>query len=183
MIAPVARHNAPVTTRLTIIRAGRADDARAIMELYRSVGAASGGIARSPDEVTRDYVDGFVAKSLARGLLFVAEIEGLPGLAAELHAYRSELRIFRHVLGELTVAVHPAAQGQGLGRELFVRLLDLVRREHPDITRVELVTQESNHRALRLYEGVGFQREGRLAGRIRQPDGTLDADIPLAWLR
>jgi putative acetyltransferase len=75
------------------------------------------------------------------------------------------------------------AQGQGIGHRLFVTLLDLVTREHPDITRVELITQETNHRALRLYEGLGFRREGRLAGRIRQPDGTLDADIPLAWLR
>jgi putative acetyltransferase len=170
-------------TRLTNIRAGRADDAGAIMELYRVVSATSGGLARAPDEVTRDYVDGFVARSLARGMLLVAEVDGLPGIAAELHGYRSELRIFRHVLGELTVAVHPSAQGQGLGRGLFVRLLDLVQRDHPDITRVELITQEGNHRALRLYEGLGFRREGRLAGRIRQPDGTLDADIPLAWLR
>ena len=93
----------------------------------------------------------------------------MPGLAGEVHAYRSELRIFSHVLGELTVAVHPGAQGQGLGRQLFVRLLDVVRREHPDVTRVELITQESNHRALRLYEGVGFQREGRLAGASAIP--------------
>ena len=31
--------------------------------------------------------------------------------------------------------------------------------------------------------GNRFRREGRLAGRIRNPDGTLDADIPLAWFR
>ncbi len=172
-----------MTTRLIAIRAGTTGDAPAIMALYRTVAAAPGGIARSPDEVTPDYVEGFVSESLARGVLLVAELDGLPGLAGEVHACRSELRIFSHVLGELTVAVHPAAQGQGLGRQLFVRLLDVVRREHPDVTRVELITQESNHRALRLYEAVGFKREGRLAGRIRNPDGTLDADIPLAWFR
>ena len=165
------------------IRPGRADDVVAIEALYRVVGATPGGIARSPDEVSREYVEGFVSKSLERGILLVAELEGLPGLAAELHAYRSELRIFRHVLGELTVAVHPATQGQGIGRKLFERLLDTVIREHPDIMRVELITQETNQRALRLYEGVGFRREGRLAGRIQAPDGTLDADIPLAWFR
>ena len=172
-----------MTTRLTTIRAGRSEDAPAIRALYQAVGATPGGIARSPDEVTPEYVDGFVTQSLARGVILVAELEGMPGLAAELHAYRSELRIFSHVLGELTVAVHPAAQGQGLGRQLFDALLELVRRDHPGITRVELITSESNHRALRLYEGVGFRREGRLAGRIRNPDGTLDADIPLAWFR
>ncbi len=80
-----------------------------------TVATTPGGIARSPDEVNREYVDGFVSKSLDRGIILVAELEGLPGLAAEVHAYRSELRIFRHVLGELTVAVHPATQGQGIG--------------------------------------------------------------------
>ncbi len=172
-----------MTTPRTTIRAGRSDDTAAIRALYQAVGETPGGIARSPDEVTADYVDGFVSRSLARGVILVAELEGLAGLAAELHTYRSELRIFAHVLGELTVAVHPAAQGRGLGRRLFEVLLDTVRQDHPEVTRVELITQESNHRALRLYEGVGFRREGRLAARIRNPDGTLDADIPLAWFR
>ena len=165
------------------IRPGRRDDVTAIEALYRSVAATPGGIARSPEEVSRAYVEGFVLRSLDCGIILVAELEGLPGLAGELHAYRSELRIFRHVLGELTVAVHPLAQGQGIGRKLFERLLDTVIRDHPNITRVELITQETNHRALRLYEGVGFRREGRLAARIMGPDGNLDADIPLAWLR
>lgn len=165
------------------IRPGRPADVPAIEALYRTVAATPGGIARSPEEVSREYVEEFATSSLDRGIILVAELEGLPGLAGELHAYRSELGIFRHVLGELTVAVHPAAQGQGIGRKLFERLLDLVTREHPDITRVELITQETNQRALRLYEGMGFQREGRLAGRIKAPDGSLDADIPLAWLR
>ena len=169
-----------MTSPLTL-RSGRRDDIPAIRALYRDVAVTPGGIARSPGEVTTEYVEGFVYASLDRGVILVAEMEGLPGLAGELHTYRSELAIFRHVLGELTVAVHPAAQGQGVGRQLFIRLLDLVKREHPDVSRVELVTQETNHRALRLYEGVGFRREGRLAGRIRAADGSLDADIPLAW--
>jgi len=170
-------------TRLVTIRAGRVDDAPAIQALYQAVAATAGGIARAPDEVTLEYVDAFVSDSLSRGVLLVAELAGLPGVAGEVHVYRSSLRIFSHVLGDLTVAVHPEAQGQGIGRRLFIRLLDVVRAEHPDVTRVELITQESNHRALRLYESVGFQREGRLEGRIRGPDGTLDADIPLAWFR
>ena len=171
-----------MTSPLTI-RHGRRDDVAAILVLYRKVAATPGGIARSSDEVTSEYVEGFVSDSLDRGILLVAELDGLAGLAAELHTYRSELGIFRHVLGELTVAVHPDAQGRGIGRKLFERLLALVTAEHPDITRVELITAETNHRALRLYEGVGFKREGRLTGRIRAPDGSLDSDIPLAWHR
>jgi putative acetyltransferase len=172
-----------VDMTITVIRPGTTSDTAAIIALYRAVAATPGGIARAPDEVTASYVEAFVAASLERGVILVAEVDGLPGLAGELHAYRGEVRIFRHVLGDLTVAVHPSAQGRGIGRQLFTTLLDVVTREHPDVSRVELITAESNQRALRLYEGVGFRREGRLAGRITGPGGTRDADIPLAWFR
>jgi ribosomal protein S18 acetylase RimI-like enzyme len=165
------------------LRAGRPDDTVAIKHLYETVAAASGGIARTAAEVTRDYVDEFVACSLERGFLIVAERSGMTGLAGELHAYRSDLRNFAHVLGDLTVAVHPDVQGQGIGRMLFTWLLDDVRRNHADILRVELVTQESNARALRLYESLGFVREGKLEGRIRNLIGGVEADIPMAWHR
>lgn len=165
------------------IRRGRLDDAPAIRQLYRAVAATPGGIARAPDEVTAEYVAEFVASSLRRGVLLVAEVPGLGALAGELHAWRSDLRVFDHVLGDLTVAVHPSAQGRGVGRQLFAALIDIVTRELPGVTRIELVAQESNERALRLYESAGFRREGKLVGRIRAPRGGLEADIPMAWLR
>jgi hypothetical protein len=34
-----------------------------------------------------------------------------------------------------------------------------------------------------MYESIGFQKEGRMLKRVRLPDGTLDNDIPMAWLR
>jgi ribosomal protein S18 acetylase RimI-like enzyme len=157
-------------------------DVAAIQELYRVVAVTPGGIARTPEEVTRAYVEDFVRNSVERGIILVAEMPGVSGLAGELHTYRSELRVFSHVMGDLTVAVHPSAQGQGIGRQLFTRLLEEVTRDHPDVLRVELITQEGNRRALALYESVGFRREGRLVGRIRAENG-FDDDVPMAWLR
>jgi putative acetyltransferase len=170
-------------TSAVTLRPGRLEDVPAIQTLYRDVATVSGGIARYPDEITPAYIEDFLTHSLARGLSFVAESTDLPGLVGELHCYRSELRRFAHVLGELTVAVHPAAQGRGVGRALFDRLIDTVTEAHPDITRIELVTQESNLRALALYERAGFVREGRMEGRIVGPSGRVEADIPLGWLR
>jgi len=165
------------------VRPGRLEDAAAIRKLYLEVGATPGGIARTPAEITSGYVNGFVADSLARGIILVAELPGMAELAGELHAYRSDLEVLNHVMGDLTVAVHPRAQGQGIGRQLFNRLLDEVKQHHPDVTRVELITQEGNVRALHLYESLGFRREGRLEGRIRAPNGGFEADIPMAWCR
>jgi putative acetyltransferase len=104
-------------------------------------------------------------------------------LAGELHAYPPGPRTFAHVLGELTVAVHPDWQGRGVGRALFAALLSEVERNRPQVTRVELIARESNARAIGLYESLGFRREGRLEGRVRRPDGVVEADIPMAWVR
>lgn len=180
---PRATPQLPSTTYEARLRHGRLEDAAAIRRLYLKVGATPGGIARTPPEVTSEYVNGFVADSVQRGIILVAELPDVAELAAELHAYRSDLEVFRHVMGDLTIAVHPSAQGRGIGRRLFTRLLDEVKHNHPDVSRVELITQEGNARALALYESLGFRREGRLEGRIRAPTGGYEADIPMAWYR
>lgn len=175
----------PLTVTL---RAATEDDQDEIVALYRRVAATTGGLARSADEITSGYVMGFLARSLETGIVLVA-VEGRgedgapPRIVGEIHAWRGPLEVFAHVLGELTVAVLPEAQGRGVGRMLFAELLRIVRESWPDIERVELITRESNARAIALYESLGFQREGRLEGRIRRADGGLEADIPMGWLR
>ena len=49
------------------------DDIPALLRLYKKVAETSGGIARQSDEVTTDYVTGFVNHSLADGLIIVLE--------------------------------------------------------------------------------------------------------------
>ena len=164
-----------------VIRAGRRNDSAAILELFVKVAEVSGGLARHADEMSLEYVDDCVAKSLANGVLLIAE--GDSRVLGELHTYGAGLRKFDHVLANLTVAVHPDAQGQGLGRRLFEALLTEVRDNHPDILRIELFTQESNLRGQRLYESVGFRRQGWSEKAIRGPTGELEADIPMAWQR
>lgn len=165
------------------IRAATLSDIPAILALHRLVSATSGGLARFPDEITEEYVTGFVTHSLADGIIVVAESPEIDGLAGELHSYRNPLRLFRHVYTNLTIAVHPDAQGRGVGRALFTHLLDIVRHERPDVLRVELMSAERNVRAHRLYESVGFIREGRFDRAIAGPDGVPEGDIPMAWFR
>jgi ribosomal protein S18 acetylase RimI-like enzyme len=166
-----------------LIRRATRDDVAAIERLYITVASTTGGLARQPDEISREYIDGFVTRSLADGEIVVAEVAGVDGVAGELHAYRNPLRLFNHVYTNLTIAVHPDVQGRGVGRALFTALLDTVTQTRPDIVRVELMTAERNQRAQRLYESVGFIREGRLDRAIRGRDGTPEADIPMAWFR
>jgi len=55
------------------------------------------------------------------------------------------------------LAVHPAAQGQGLGRDLTVDCLHWARRRR--CLSMMVNTQETNHVALALYESLGFNRQ------------------------
>ena len=45
-----------------------------------------------------------------------------------------------------------------------------------------LIARESNEAAIRFYESLGFSVEGKMKSRIRNIDGTLEADIPMAWI-
>lgn len=165
-----------------LIRATKSSDIGAIASLYRAAGERGSGLARSPVEVTLDYVTQFVEASLSGGLALVATDSG-DAIIAEIHARRLYPRTFAHVLGDLTIAVHPSKQGQGIGRALFVEFLRRVTDDMPHILRVELKAREGNARAIRMYESIGFAREGRMTNRVILPDGSFDNDIPMAWLR
>ena len=165
-----------------LIRQCIADDKPKILELYRKVARRSGGIARSESEITMEYISNFTQEALNSGVHFVAEAPANPHtVIGEIHGYKMVPKVFDHVISELTVAVDPDFHGRGIGKLLFRFFLEHIRKNRPDVLRVELVTQESNARALSLYTSVGFVTEGRLQHRIRMRGETLDADIPMAW--
>lgn len=163
---------------LITIRRSSPADGDAILALYRAVAAIPGGLARTVDELD---VAAMLAAPWARGLSLVAERDGF--VLGELHASTPEPAVFAHVLGDLTIAVHPLAQGRGVGRALFTRLLAIVRDERPEVSRIELYVRESNVRGRALYESLGFVVEGRLRLRVRGVDGVLEDDLVMGWVR
>ena len=163
------------------IRPASAGDEESIYQLYRKVAAEPGGLARLEAEVDAHYVAGFLNAALDRGLSFVAEVDAR--IVGEIHAYSPGLFCFAHVLGELTIAVDPDTQGRGVGRQLFTAFMRTVQEAQPQVERVELIARASNLRAIQFYESLGFVREGVFRDRIRNLDGSVEADIPMAWLR
>ena len=70
---------------------------------------------------------------------------------------------------------------KGIGSKLITAFLQEIQDNHPDILRVEIIARESNP-ALKLYEKIGFKKEGRCEYRIRGIHGNFEADIPMAWI-
>lgn len=161
---------------MTTIRPSRLDDAESIWTLYRAVAAAPNGLARRVDEISLDYVHGFLIKALNGGVSLVA-VDEAGAIRAEIHASRIGPAQFAHVLSDITVAVHPQAQGKGLARALFEAMFDAAKSLTPAVTRFELMVREGNTHAIRLYERMGFKIEGRFEKRVRLDDGTLEDDV------
>lgn len=165
-----------------IIRPAVTTDFTAIFQLYKKVAALKTGIARNVAEVKPAYIQHFMSEAAKTGIELVALHPDHAGkIIAEIHCYTWGIAKFSHVMGELTIAVAPDFQGQGVGKAIFLQLLDTVEQHHPDILRVELVAQESNQRAIAFYKKIGFVEEGRFERRILLENGMLEADIPMAW--
>lgn len=75
----------------------------------------------------------------------------------------------------LNIAVAPAYQGQGIGKRLMKRLLDLARWHRAD--RVFLEVRPSNPRAIGLYYQLGFIEIGRRPRYYPARDGREDAMV------
>lgn len=163
------------------IRKGTKADSQAILNLYKRVANVEGGIARIVSEVTADYINSFVKKATEDGVILVVQDDNDPTvLIGEIHCYTPPLKVFSHILSELTIVVDPDWQGKGVGRHLFSALIEDVEENHSDILRIELFARESNDKAIRFYEKLGFTIEGKFVNRVMGVNG-LEADIAMAW--
>ena len=152
-------------------------DTPAVLSLHLAAASRGGGLAREPDEMSLAAIEAALTKALATGVALSAWNRG--AIAGEIHACRLGPRQFDNSLTELTVAVHPDVQGQGVGAQLFEALF-LEARKLPGLTRVELMCREGNRHAVRLYQRLGFVIEGRFVRRVMLADGTVEDDLAMA---
>ena len=159
------------------IRPIRPDDAEAVHRIRRlpSVVRQTMGMPSMRLGDVRRRIEGYGPDDH----VFVAVVGGeLVGMAG-LHVGAGKQR---HV-GSVGIMVADEHQGRGIGRALMAALLDVADR-YLGLVRVELDVVAESSGAIRMYETLGFEREGvkraallvdgRLAdllvmGRIRQP--------------
>jgi ribosomal protein S18 acetylase RimI-like enzyme len=164
------------------IRTAEPGDIQRILKLYQSVARSGDGLARREDEISEEYINGFLTTSLDHGLIIVAEHPTDPEeLIGEIHAFSPAIQVFKHLYSSLTIAVHPDFQGKKIGRTLFTIFLEEIGMNRHDIGKVELMTRESNEKAIAFYQSLGFKIEGRLEMRIKDKNGNYEADIPMGW--
>ena len=164
------------------IRTAEPGDVQKIKRLYQAVAMRGDGLARREEEITDEYVEDFLTKSLDRGLIIVVEHPtNQEELIGEIHAFSPGIEVFNHLYSSLTIAVHPDYQGKKVGRTIFTIFLEEIGLNRHNIGKVELITRESNERAIAFYQSLGFKIEGRMEMRIKDKTGNYEADIPMGW--
>lgn len=158
------------------------DDLGRLVKLYNIVAGIEGGIARLQNEITDAYVSDFLQRSLDTGLIIVAENpDNAEELIASIHGYKKGIKVFDHVLSDVTIVVHPEFRERKMGRTILTIFLEEIAHNRMDIGKVELITRESNRKAIALYQSMGFKVEGRMEMRIKTSLNTYEADIPMGW--
>lgn len=162
------------------IRNATADDLSQLTGLYREVARISQGIARMEDELSELYISNLYQHISQQGLMLVAIDAQTSELVAEMHAAKYGLRIFDHILTNLTIVVKPSHQGRGIGKALFTAFLTEVDTNWPQIGRIELESRATNQPSIGLYQSLGFVQEGRMVNKTRNADGRYEDSLLFA---
>jgi len=83
-------------------------------------------------------------------------------------------------IGELFIYLHQDYQNVGLGKALMEAGIEEARRRQ--LHRIELTVVADNHRAVNLYEKVGFQREGVKRENFLGDDGKYHDEVSMGIL-
>lgn len=111
---------------------------------------------------------------LANGVLYVFSVDGIDCGMFKLIQLQHRTSHITYLGG---VAISTEMKGKGLGSRMFEEILAFAKEQK--IRRVELSVATHNHRAIKLYEKSGFQREGilRQYTYLRQEDRYIDEQL------
>ncbi len=164
------RKSAPL--KITV-RPATEDDAGAFAKVFSDRSASNGTLQHpyTSPEVWRTRLAGNVG---TRQVMLVAIVNGRVVGNAGLHAVSDNPRQ-KHVCS-LGISITHAYQGRGVGRALMNACLDFADC-WANYSRVALTVHADNLRAIKLYESLGFQHEGRLRDFSFREGGYVDALI------
>lgn len=125
-----------------------------------------------------EQVASFVGENIKKG---IAQFVALSG--SEVVGWVDIVPAWAHGVahrGSVGMGVLPQFRGQGIGRRLLQA--SIAKAWENGLTRIELEVRVDNANAMRLYEGLGFKREGLRRHGIRM-EGQYHDTLAMALLR
>jgi RimJ/RimL family protein N-acetyltransferase len=146
------------------VRPARAEDARAMAELFAAVAAERTGIASEPPVDIGERTAIFAAGTTGAAGNFVAiagdQIIGLIHIEPSRNGY-----------GDLAMLVDRDWRGRGAGSALVQAAIDWARAQ--GLHKLSLEVFAHNEAAIALYRKSGFAEEGHLTKQYRRASGEL----------
>lgn len=157
------------------IRKAGLKDFSALRLLKQHIARETEHLATSQTDGSESLLYGFAKAYLQRRRVhtFVAE-EGsaLVGYVTIVTGKFQKVRATAYVV----VGVRSSHRGQGIGTALLTRAEEFARER--DMHRIELEVFATNEGAIRLYEKLGYEIEGRRREAVRTPSGYID----IVWM-
>lgn len=153
-------------------------DAEALLEFLTATTGESHFLMRYPEEVTltpeqeRAFLDEHAQPDYP-GAMIIAEIAGIIVGCIGINLVSPRLKTRHRASFGLTI--RHSHWGLGLGRILLEQGLEAAKQI--GCTQIELGVYADNHRAISLYEVMGFEIWGRTKNAFRLKDGTLIDEI------
>ena len=153
-------------------------DAEKMLEFLTATAGESHFLMKYPEEVTltpeqeRAFLEEHASPDYPGGMI-VAEIAGIIVGCIGIYLVSPGLKA-RHRAG-FGLTVHRSHWGLGLGRLLLEQGQEAAKQL--GCTQMELGVYADNHRAISLYEVMGFETWGRIKNAFRLKDGTMIDEI------
>lgn len=146
------------------VRPARAEDARAMAELFAVVAAERTGIASEPPVDIDERTATFEAGIAGPAATFVA-------IAGDQVIGLIRVNPSRHGFGDLAMLVDRGWRGRGVGSALMLAAIDWARGQ--GLHKLSLEVFAHNEAAIALYRKSGFVEEGHLTRQYRRASGEL----------
>ena len=158
--------------RLVLIRTVKESDAQTYLELGKSIMSENIYSLTKAEEltITLEQERDWIISSLENPnhLIVVAELEGK--IIGQLNFSNGHKERIAHN-GEFGMGVHKNFRGMGIGRLLLEKLIEWCR-ENETIEKINLCVHQTNDRAIKLYQDLGFKKEGVRMKDLKYSDGT-----------
>jgi RimJ/RimL family protein N-acetyltransferase len=156
------------------LRTYKPSDREGLVTMY--AGLSKESLRWSMPPYNRERIDRWTSNLENSIILLAFEAQGIVG---HLQISLGTSPRFRGT-GDLFIYLHQDFQNAGLGAALMSEGIALARARR--MHRIELTVIADNHRAIRLYEKVGFQREGLKRENYLAEDGKYHDEVVMGIL-
>ncbi len=155
-----------------LFRSPRAEDAEGLLEFLEKIALETDFLVRSPGEdmntadKERKHIERLNNASTA--LMILAEADGKIAGSCTLNVGN---RKKTHHRGTLGITILREFWNLGIGTHMIEEIASYAKKI--GVTQLELQVMDSNERAIRLYERMGFEKIGFLPNAYKQEDGSF----------